>query len=69
MPVSTVNMHGRGKYECLTADLKGQHFTGPNRYWGTIEYKQLKGTTCDKQARQTGGDLHRAASSDVQGRF
>ena len=45
--------HGAGKYECLKksgTSLKGKHYIGPNRYWGTIEYKLKKRKKCSRGA-------------------
>jgi len=37
-----MNTHGAGKYECLWSEggnIVGSHYTGPNAFWGTIEYR------------------------------
>jgi hypothetical protein len=44
-----MNTHGAGKYECLWVDgdnLVGSHYTGPNAYWGTIEYRRTSSVNC-----------------------
>lgn len=36
--------HGASKYECLKIDgtsVVGHHYTNPDQYWGTIEYKLI----------------------------
>jgi len=41
------NLHGRGKFECLKKvgdKIVGNHYTGPNSFWGTIEYRPIAGT-------------------------
>ena len=44
-----LNTHGSGKYECLYRDgnsLVGSHYTGPDRYWGTVEYRLIQKSPC-----------------------
>ena len=41
--------HGPEKYECLYRDgtsLMGSHYTGPNVFWGTVEYRLMTKTHC-----------------------
>jgi hypothetical protein len=43
------NTHGRGKYECLWVEgsnIVGHHYTGDQRYWGTIEYRLASHASC-----------------------
>ena len=46
-----LDTHGSGKYECLYQSdantIKGNHYTGPNQFWGTIEYRLITSTFCD----------------------
>jgi len=47
--MTILNSHGRGKYECLRADganLVGSHYTGPNQFWGSVEYKLIAAARC-----------------------
>jgi len=41
------NLHGNGKFECLRKvgdKIVGNHYTGPNSFWGTIEYRPIAGS-------------------------
>merc|ERR1719343_256972 len=47
--MTILNSHGRGKYECLRADganLVGSHYVGPDRFWGSVEYKLISAARC-----------------------
>jgi len=44
--------HGAGKYECLWVEdttITGSHYTGPNLFWGTIEYRLIDTISCVQQ--------------------
>lgn len=44
-----MNTHGAGKYECLWEEgdnIVGSHYTGPNAFWGTIEYRLVAPHHC-----------------------
>ena len=49
-----LDTHGPGKYECLRPDgtsLVGSHYTGPNAFWGTVEYRLMTNTDCGVDCR------------------
>jgi len=51
-----LDSHGIGKYECVWIidenTISGSHYTGPNRYWGTIEYRRISTTSCSSSSTE-----------------
>ncbi|CAK0802270.1 unnamed protein product [Prorocentrum cordatum] len=45
--------HGEGKYECLGSSgstISGNHYTAPNQYWGSVEYRLMTSAVCATSA-------------------
>jgi hypothetical protein len=67
-----LNTHGAGKYECLWVEgdnVVGSHYTGPNAFWGTIEYRLTSRTSCPPQASREDEDVPQLIEGPISARI